>query len=489
MTPWFEAPTWRQSIGGPWKVMVPGAAGVIAYLGLLVWAMNHWRYTTWVVLLLFPTLAISGILILRWATARDDDPMMGVLGLALVVKLAAAWVRFYVSFELYGSGDSLQYHLDAVARADRFFAHHVSLIDLVTPRAGTASITDLTAMLYTVIGPARLGGFLVFSFIGFWGLFFFSRALRTGLPEADHVTYARLLFFLPSLVFWPSSIGKEAIMMFGIGLASLGAARITRRIPQGWLILVAGLAVGGLVRPHVSAVILVSVTIAVLFRRPMDERRGFGAAGRFGGVMILMVGLAFMFGQTAKYLVPGSTKNDVAVVGQVFDKATAGTAGGGSVIDRPLPNNPLQYPGAAFTVLFRPTILEARNPQNLAAAAETTVLLAILVARWRRLKQLPKLAMRRTYVLFATVYTGVFCFAWSAFANLGALARQRVQVWPLMLTLFCLPEVIDEVRARPSADRRRRPATPPTSAAATADVRDSVDPTGGRPTWSAPTRR
>lgn len=439
MTPWYQAPTTRQSIGGPWKVAVPAYAAVVAYLGLLVWAMNNWRYTTWVVLLIFPTLAITGILILRWATIDDPESMMGLLGAALVVKLAASWVRFYVSFELYGSGDSLQYHLDAVDRSNAFFDGRVSLTDLLTPRVGTKAITDLTAMLYSLIGPARLGGFLVFSFVGFWGLFFFYKAFRVGLPEGDAVSYAKLVFFLPSLVFWPSSIGKEAVMMLAIGVSSFGAAKIARRIPGGWFTLVVGLAIGALVRPHVSAVILVAVTVAVLFRKPIDDQAGFGAVGRFGGVLVLMIGLAFMFGQTARYLVPESTKNDAAVVSDVFEKATAGTAGGGSEIDRPLPNSPFEYPSAAFTVLFRPTILEASNAQNLAAAAESTILLAIIARRWRRFRELPRLVFRRPYVLYAIVYTGVFCFAWSAFANLGALARQRVQVWPLMLILLCLP--------------------------------------------------
>lgn len=150
-----------------------------------------------------------------------------------------------------------------------------------------------------------------------------------------------------------------------------------------------------------------------------------------------MIGLAFMFGQTARYLVPESTKNDAAAVSDVLEKATAGT-GGGSEIDRPLPNSPFEYPSVAFTVLFRPTILEASNAQNLAAAAESTILLVIIARRWRRFRRSPGVP-GRPYVLYAIVYTGVFCFAWSAFANLGALARQRVQVWPLMLILLCLP--------------------------------------------------
>ncbi len=60
---------------------------------------------------------------------------------------------------------------------------------------------------------------------------------------------------------------------------------------------------------------------------------------------------------------------------------------------------------------------------------------------WKRLRNLPTMAFRRPYVLFCIVYTGIFAFAWSSFTNLGALARQRVQVWPFVLLLLALPMV------------------------------------------------
>ncbi len=88
-----------------------------------------------------------------------------------------------------------------------------------------------------------------------------------------------------------------------------------------------------------------------------------------------------------------------------------------------------------MSVLFRPTILEADSAGNVVAAVETTLVLALCVVSWKRLRNLPTMAFRRPYVLFCLVYTGIFAFAWSSFSNLGALARQRVQVWPFVLVL------------------------------------------------------
>ena len=34
-----------------------------------------------------------------------------------------------------------------------------------------------------------------------------------------------LILFAPSMVYWPSSIGKEAVVIFGVGLTTYGLAR------------------------------------------------------------------------------------------------------------------------------------------------------------------------------------------------------------------------------------------------------------------------
>ena len=75
----------------------------------------------------------------------------------------------------------------------------------------------------------RLGGFLVFAWIGFLGLLLFWRAFRIGVPDGDGRRYMILVLFLPSLLYWPSAIGKEAWMMLGLGLCAYGIACVFQR--------------------------------------------------------------------------------------------------------------------------------------------------------------------------------------------------------------------------------------------------------------------
>jgi hypothetical protein len=434
-----------------------GLAVVTAYFAVLTWAVEHWAYEQWVVIVLAPLLLAIGTLIIVVVTRRDENPLTRLLVVALIVKLVASFVRYYVSFSLYGSGDALRYDAAGTEIANSFHRADISIVDLLTFRQGTLFVEDFTGFLYSLAGPSRLGGFLLYSWLGFWGLFLFHRAARIGVPNADQRRYALLVCFLPSLVFWPSSIGKEALMLLSLGCSAYGAARILERYRGGWLALAAGLGLAWMVRPHVGVVVLAALVIAVLFRRRPGHRPIFGPVGRVVTVALLVAVLAFGLGRAVDRLLPlRSESTGVEAVQEVLDRAETGTDEGGSQIDRPSPNSPVEYPSAVFSVLFRPTIFEAHTSGTTVAALETTLILALLLVGWRQVRTAFRSAFRQTYILFCIVYTAIFTLAWSSFANLGALARQRVQVWPFVLILLALPAALREQPAAVGgADRGR----------------------------------
>ncbi len=137
---------------------------------------------------------------------------------------------------LYGGGaDSARYddageRISAALRAGLPWVAH-------GPFPGTAFIEGFTGYVYLLLGPTLIGGFLFFSWLGFWGLLLFQRAFATALPDGDARRYALLVLFLPSLLFWPSSIGKEAWMTLALGLGAYGAARCSpagRAASRSW---------------------------------------------------------------------------------------------------------------------------------------------------------------------------------------------------------------------------------------------------------------
>jgi hypothetical protein len=445
-----------------------GLAAIVVYFAALMHGLRAWPYSQWMVLLLVPILLAAGVAVIVRVTRDDDVPLTRLIVVALVVKLAASFVRYYVVFSLYGTGDSEQYDLAGTRIATQFRERRLSLTDLLAVGQGTRFVQDLTGVIYAFMGASRIGGFVVYSFVGFWGLFLFHRAALIGLPEGSQRRYALLVFFLPSLVFWPSSIGKEAVMMLSLGVCAWGAARILeRRGGGGWLALAAGLGLGYMLRPHVAVVVLAALAVAMLFRRRRGRAPVLGPLGRIVTVILLMAAMAFVLGKTAERFLPLSEPTSPSgEVSQLLQRATSGTNEGGSEIDSPRPNSPLDYPYAAFTVLFRPTVLDVGSGGAALAAAETTFVLVLAVASWKRLRNLPSIAFRRPYVAFSIVYTGIFAFAWSSFGNLGAIARQRSQVWPFVLLLLAVPAAVGRRRSAtaPAAVIGRAPGGPSTAA-------------------------
>ena len=101
--------------------------------------------------------------------------------------------------------------------------------------------------------------------------------------------------------------------------------------------------------------------------------------------------------------------------------------------------NPLKYPLAAVTVLFRPFPFEAGNVVAALSALEGIFLIYLMVKEWARLRSLGRMMRRSPYVAYCVGVVLMFIYAFSALSNFGILARQRVQVLPFFLVLLCLP--------------------------------------------------
>lgn len=442
----------------PDLVAAAGLVAIAAYFALLMHGLGSWPYAEWMVILLVPLLFATGAAVIVALTRDDEVPLTRLIVLALAVKLAASFVRYHM-VSLYGTGDAIRYDTAGVEIARSFRQGDTTLTELLSLHQGTKFIEDLTGVLYTVMGDSRMGGFIVYSFVAFWGLFLFHRAALTGLPEGDQRRYALLVLFVPSLVFWPSSIGKEAVMMLALGLCAWGAARLLERERPGRasIALAAGAGLGYMVRPHVIAVVLAALAVAMLVRRQRAHPPVLGPVGRVVTVVALIGGMAFLLGQSFDRFLrddepaPTSTAQGV---GELLDRAASGTESGDSEIGRSSPNSPLDYPRAAFTVLFRPSVFDATTARYALGAVETTFVLVLAVASRRRLRNLPVIAFRRPYVTFCIVYSGIFVFGWSSFTNLGAIARQRVQVLPFVLLLLVVPAAARARSSRPVTTTR-----------------------------------
>jgi hypothetical protein len=430
-------------------------AAIFAITGVLLalgYGMNHTPYSIWGGFWVAPILLILSFPLAHRAARLDGNAIGRMVMIAAALKvLAAPLLRYWMAFSLYGgSSDAARYH-EAGALLAPMFRHGIYR-DLGEV-SGTRFLEIVTGQVYALTGPTRLGGFMTFSWFSFLGLYLFYRAFRTVYPEGDGRRYAILVFFFPTLVFWPSSIGKEAVMVLLLGAASLGAAKVLAGQLRGLIWLGLGLWGAAVVRPHMALIVVaglvVAATVILLRGGAHAEHRHRGRLGSAVLLVALLVGGSALIGVAESFF--GLESLNLQTVQEQLDETTRRSATSGSTFTSGSPNEPVGFALAGVTVLFRPFPFEARNAQALLTGLEGVGLIVLGALSLRRLVRLPLEVVRRPYVALTVVYTFAFIYAFSSIVNFGILARQRSQLLPVLFVVLCLP------RGQASQDVQRMP--------------------------------
>lgn len=420
---------------------------VIAMTAVLValgYGMNHTSYLVWGGFWVAPVLLVLSLPVANRAARLDGDAIGRIVLVAAAIKVVVApLLRYWMAFSLYGgSSDAALYHQSGRALAPLF---RDGIYRDLGEISGTRFIEILTGQVYALIGPTRLGGFMVFSWFSFLGCYLFYRAFRTAYPDGDGRRYALLVFFFPTLLFWPSSIGKEAFMVLVLGAAALGAAQLLAGRFRGLVWLVLGLWGAAVVRPHMALIaaagLVVAAPLAVLRGGAHGHRR---QRGRLGGAVLLLALLlagSTLIGVAEDFFGLDSLNSQTAQ--EQLDETTRRSGKSGSTFASYSPNNPVGFVLSSVTVLFRPFPFEVRNIQALLTSLEGLALLGLAVMSLRRLARLPRELFRRPYVAFAVVYTFAFIYAFSSLVNFGILARQRSQLLPVLFAVLCIPNRLE----------------------------------------------
>jgi hypothetical protein len=419
----------------PWAISIACLGGA-TYVVLFVVAVINADTELLQALTIAPVLILLTVPIALRIARKEGDPTLARIVMAgVVAKLLAALVRYYVAFVVYhGVSDAAQYDVTGRQLAPDFrrFIFTADIGKVV----GTGFTKILTGIVYAIFGVGRIGGFLVFAWLAFLGLLLFARAFRMGVPDGDGRRYLLLVLFVPSLLYWPSAIGKEAWMMLGLGLCAYGIACLFQRRSSGALALAFGLFAVLMIRPHLSLILFVGLVFALLVRRAPARTYAAPLARLLGFGVLLVLGV-FLAGQTASFL--GQESLTTESVHVELSAAETKTGEGGSAFTPVRVNTPLDIVPAFGTVFFRPFVWEAGNTQGLLSALEVTALLGLCIAARKRLRAIPRLIRTTPYVAFCVGYVLAFVYAFSSFGNFGILARQRVQALPLLLALLVVP--------------------------------------------------
>jgi hypothetical protein len=368
---------------------------------------------------------------LALALSRTWRPVAVVLSLGLALRVAGSIVRYEVLFDFYhGLGDAVRYFQTGNQIALRLMQLDLSVLAPVYGERlwGTPFVERVSGVVLLLLGPSMRGEFLVFSLLAFVGLLLLIRAFATEGDERSTRRYMVWLCLWPSLWFWPSSIGKEALLTLATGLVIYGYAGPRGRGRIVWLL--SGLSLTLLVRPHLAAIFAVSLAASYWFA---IGRRWTGwtlMQATLSALLALVV-----FTQALTQL--GLGEADLEGVEEFVQYRSALTAVGGSSIETASSQGLLAVPMAFVNILMRPFPWEAHNLFALISALEITFFW-ILVWRQRRpvwfalrhWRSSPLLRFALPAIILYVLMLGL------TFGNLGIISRQRTLLFPFLFLVL-----------------------------------------------------
>jgi hypothetical protein len=366
------------------------------------------------------------IICLALITVIARNPFLfRVMIVALVVKLLATWI--YTALPSFQLSDVKGTYFDSAKQLSSSVNY---LTDVFSLRQlwGTNLIIEIGACLFALIGPSLAGAMVLFAIASFWGQFLFYRAFVLAFPMGNRRTAALVLFLFPSLVYWTATFGKDALMMLALGLISYGIARLFD--PMGLATILIGLPLATLVRPHIGAFVVISLLLSYLVGDIQSRRT-------IVGLKFLLFPLFFAICLGVVTYARNSLELGTVEDAQAMsDYSYKYNQVGGSAFGDERSTQTARLVQAPF-LMFRPFPWETNNAMAVIASAEGLFLLFLVVRRRVALFKLLINARSIPLVVFAISFFLIFSVVFSvSLSNFGLLARQRVMVLPLVLTLL-----------------------------------------------------
>jgi hypothetical protein len=346
-------------------------------------------------------LLVGGALCVFVGRRLSVHPLLAAVLFTWHTVLATLYSQYVLTY----GGDPLAYYMRA-----RF--------DFVQPSFGTDFIVWITSIPVSFGFPFWPISYL-YNFVGALGLTFFVAALQETGARLRGSGFGSALFiffaFMPSLSFWTSGIGKDAIAFLSVGLFIWSTIELRRRR----LLVAAAVLIMLPVRPHIAGLMLIGALAGILIAP--DIR----ATARL--VMTIAASIAAFFAVPLGMVYAGTGRFS-SLAEYISDRQTKNTMGGSSLDITGM--NPAMR---LFTFIYRPLPREASGADQLAASVENLLLIAVtavglvIVYRAGPLRVLRRYGVAATYGLLCVVLLSQIT------ANLGLATRQKWMALPALL--------------------------------------------------------
>lgn len=292
--------------------------------------------------------------------------------------------------------------------------------------------------------PASLGitywpiAFL-FSVAGAVGLIFFYALLKENTKSSQSLLSNLLILlccFIPSLSFWTSGIGKDALAFLSVALFLWAASSFGRR----QVVAIVAVLIMLPVRPHIAVLMVVSVGIGIIFVKDLRTTVRFGMGAIATAAAAFVVPLALIYSGTARF----------STLAEYISDRQEKNLGGGSSIDISSMSPALRL----WSYLYRPLPNEAASLEQLAASLDNVILIALTVVGIAAVYRAGIIKVFRHYSIPLIYGIMALVMLSQVTANLGLAARQK---WMALPALMLVVVGAWGMAAEQSGRRRRRP--------------------------------
>ncbi len=357
---------------------------------------------------------------------------------ALLLRVFGSLFRYEILQNYYrGGGDASRYYrvgLDLARRVWDLDSDVVSLNEWFPTGGwwGASFIEHVSGLVLTFIGPSMRGEFLIFSLFAFVGVLLIVVALSRVAPLEVAKKGAVLLLMWPSLWFWPSSVGKESLILLFMGIVTI--AYVGRNDKVNWSLLALGVFLAFCVRPHVAAVETMAVG-AAYWLGSWDKVTPRRMAESVAALLIAVVAFS---GMTRAF---GLEEADFESLQEFVTVRSTATMRGGSSIGNS-PATGAKLPMAFVNIWLRPFPWDVHSMTSAFAAVEVVLLWYLIYKRRESLSRTVRWWRKDRLLRFAfPLLVGYTLMIGMTFANLGIIARQRTPLFPfLFLLLAAVPK-------------------------------------------------
>ena len=332
------------------------------------------------------------------------------------------WILFSVHFLLSCTyfiyafltrSDSVAYY-NVAFNTDDWFSLFIS---------GTHFIQFVSWPFINLLGLSYYAVMILFSFFGYLGVVYFYLSAKENIqlkPAWKGFSFIELIFLLPNLHFWSSSLGKGSVILFGISLFTYGLSRFNRRIIT--------LSIGGiityLVRPHILFALVLSTMIGLLVTR--------SGIKPFLKWTIVIVALLIFYYISEDVLKFANTDSLDITSSSTLMKRSAELSKSSSGINL----HEYGFFMKIFTFWFRPLFIDGQGLLGFIVSFENIlyiymfyIIIKNLLFHWSKWNGWFKICI---FIFILTSY-----ILSQVTGNLGIALRQKAQIIPFFYIVFC----------------------------------------------------